>query len=66
MEQPTQPDTDIKGYEHLDKREQKWVGVMQRRATHLRNRIDKSPHDLSFDKQEMGAIQGLLAWIARH
>ena len=56
----------IKGFENLSAHEQQWIATLRRRAEHLQARITTSPHDLSFDKQEVAAIAGLLGWIATH
>ena len=50
----------------MDKFEIKKLQTLRKRADYLKNRIDKSPFDLSYDKQEYSALVWALSIIANH
>jgi hypothetical protein len=55
---------DLKGYEHLTSIERDKILILRRRMLHLKTRVETSPIDLSYDKQELSALVWVLGVIA--
>ena len=50
-------------YDQFNNRERKQIAALQRRRDWLKSRIDASPVDLSFDKEEYSALTWALGVI---
>jgi hypothetical protein len=58
--------TDSFTYSHLHPADQKHIGVLRKRANHLRKRIAESPKDLTYDKAELSALEWIMGCVAQN
>ena len=53
-------------YSHLTHKERHKVATLKRRASFLKNRAEKSPNNLTWDLQEIAALEFAVKYIALH
>ena len=53
-------------YSHLTHKERHKVATLKRRASFLKSRAEKSPNNLTWDLQEIAALEFAVRYIALH